>query len=255
MPQIQRFGWVPDLPDHRDYLYAAPTAVLEQLPPRVDLTDQCPEVYDQYDLGSCTAFAIAAAIQFDHMKQGLDPSIPSRLFIYYNERAMEGTIESDSGAMIRDGIKSVAKQGVCSEACWPYIYPDIHETFREKPPDACYEEALKNKVISYARITRNLKQMKGRLYSGFPFIFGFTAYDSFETAVNEDGNVPMPSPHEGMLGGHAVLAVGYDDAKQYFLVRNTWGVRGQMKGYFTLPYAYIMDSGLASDFWVIHQVQ
>ena len=136
--KIQRYGWIPDLPDARDHLYAAPMAVVA-LPLKADLRPNCPPVYDQGQLGSCTANAIGAAIQFDRMKQHLSPDfIPSRLFIYYNERVMEGTVSTDSGAMIRDGIKSVAKQGACPERDWPY---DIAK-FAMRPPQADYKEAL-----------------------------------------------------------------------------------------------------------------
>src|SRR5690242_13868381 len=105
MPRTnQRYGWVPDLPDHRDHLYAAPIVHLQSLPRSVDLTAACPPVYDQGQLGSCTANAIAGAIQFDRRKQGVSDFTPSRLFIYYNERDLEGTVDSDSGAQIRDGV-------------------------------------------------------------------------------------------------------------------------------------------------------
>src|SRR5206468_6179120 len=115
------FGWIPDLPDHRDFLYAAPVAMLRALPTRVDLRRQCPPIYDQGQLGSCTANAIGGAIEFDQMKQALpDVFVPSRLFIYYNERVIEGTVDDDAGAMIRDGIKSVARQGAPHETVWPY---------------------------------------------------------------------------------------------------------------------------------------
>src|SRR5258708_29232337 len=116
----RRFGWIPDRPDHRDFGYAAPGSVLRKLPLKVDLRPQCPRVYDQKQLGSCTANAIAGAIEFDRMKQGEAAFVPSRLFIYYNERAIEGTILSDSGAAIRDGVKSVANQRDCPETEWPY---------------------------------------------------------------------------------------------------------------------------------------
>src|SRR5262245_21918994 len=150
--QTKRYGWIPDLPDHRDHLFAAPAAVLASLPPSVDLRPQCPkEVYDQGALGSCTANAIAAAIAFDEMKQHQHKVFtPSRLFIYYNERAMEGSIDWDAGAMIRDGIKSVNKQGAPPETLWPY---EINH-FREKPPAAAYTEAAKHKALEYQRISR-----------------------------------------------------------------------------------------------------
>jgi C1A family cysteine protease len=252
--KIQRYGWVPDLPDARDHLYAAPPQYLTDLPTSVDLRPQCPrDVYDQGQLGSCTANAIAAAFEFDLLKQQAEDFMPSRLFIYYNERSMEGTVSTDSGAMIRDGIKSVSKQGVCREDDWKY---DISQ-FAEKPPDNCYTEAMKHQVTSYQRIPRVLNQMKGCLAHGFPFVFGFSVYESFESdAVARSGVVPMPDiANEQQLGGHAVLAVGYDDADQRFLVRNSWGEGWGDGGYFTMPYAYVTDRSLASDFWAILQVE
>src|SRR5450432_2708498 len=115
------YGWAPDFPDQRDHVYGAPLAKLGPLPAKADLTKLCPPVYDQGQIGSCTANAIAAALEFDRDKQKLADFMPSRLFIYYNERAMEKTTGSDAGAQIRDGIKSVGKQGVCPETEWPYI--------------------------------------------------------------------------------------------------------------------------------------
>jgi C1A family cysteine protease len=251
--QIQRFGWIPDLPDHRDQLYSAPVLVLRVLPARLDLRPQCPPVYDQGLLGSCTAHAIGAAVQFEQMKQELEERfVPSRLFIYYNERAMEGTVDFDSGAQIRDGIKSVAKQGVCPEPEWPYRTAK----FRTKPPKPCYRHALKHRVILYQRLVPTLNQLRGCLASGYPFVFGFTVYESFESRqVARTGHAPMPAPDEPVIGGHAVMAVGYDNARQWFIVRNSWGSKWGMKGCFTLPYAYMTDAELAADFWTIRLVQ
>lgn len=250
--KIQRFGWIPDLPDARDHLYGAPMAVMATLPPKGDLRPQCPAVYDQGQLGSCTANAIAAAIQFDRMKQHLSPDfVPSRLFIYYNERVIEGTVSTDSGAQIRDGIKSVAKQGACPENDWPY---DISK-FTVRPPAAEYKEALADRAVSYSRLVQNANLLKGCLASGYPFVFGFSVYESFESqAVAQSGVVPMPSPSEQNIGGHAVLAVGYDDSTQRFIVRNSWGPSWGMAGYFTMPYAYVLDSNLADDLWTIRLV-
>src|SRR5438128_696006 len=125
---IKRYGWLPDVPDQRDHVYAAPSGVLHKLPAKIDLRPKCPPVYNQGQLGSCTANAIAAAVQFDRMKQNLKPAFaPSRLFIYYNERAIEGTVDNDSGAMLRDGIKSIAKQGDCAETHWPYPNRKVRE--------------------------------------------------------------------------------------------------------------------------------
>ena len=250
--KISRYGWIPDLPDHRDYLYAAPMEVLRKLPAKVDLRPRCPGVYDQGQLGSCTANAIAGAIEFDFMKQKARKIFtPSRLFIYYNERVIEGTVDSDSGAMIRDGVKSVSKQGDCPEKEWPY---DIVK-FREKPPRKCYLDAVKHKAVSYQRLSPAANQLKGCLASGYPFVFGIAVYESFESArVARTGVAPMPGPKEREIGGHAILAVGYDDQQQRFIVRNSWGTTWGMKGYFTLPYAYATNPNLADDFWMIRVV-
>ena len=251
--KIARYGWVPDLPDARDHLYAAPPQYLSNLPAAVDLRDQCPkEIYDQGQLGSCTGNAIAAAFEFALLKQKLTDFMPSRLFIYYNERVIEGTVGSDSGAQIRDGIKSVNKQGVCPESEWPY---DITK-FTDRPPDSCYQEALRHQVTSYQRVPQLANQLKGCLAHGFPFVFGFTVYDSFESdEVAKTGDAPMPVTGEQVLGGHAVLAVGYDNAKQRFIVRNSWGESWGQGGYFTMPYAYLIDRTLAQDFWAIMQIE
>jgi C1A family cysteine protease len=251
--KIARYGWSPDVPDQRDHLYAAPVASLDALPASVDLRPQCPKVvYDQGQLGSCTANAIAAAIEFDQMKQSLGKIFtPSRLFIYYNERVMEGTVNSDSGAQIRDGIKSVADIGGCPETLWPYSIAK----FKTKPTKPCYTEAKKHTAVLYQRLVQILNQMKGCLASGYPFVFGFSVYESFEGPdVAKTGTVPMPGPSEQQVGGHAVMAVGYDDATQRFLVRNSWADKWGMKGYFTIPYAYLTDNNLADDFWTIRLV-
>ena len=183
-------------------------------------TSKCPPVYDQGQLGSCTANSIGGAIEFEQMKQGMNAFVPSRLFIYYNERVLENTVNSDSGAQIRDGMKVVAKQGAPPETDWPY---DIAK-FAEKPPAIAFSDAAKNKVTSYQRVNRALSQFKGCLASGYPFVFGFTVYDSFEsTMVAQTGHAPMPQSNEQVAGGHAVLAVGYDDQNQWFIVRNSWG--------------------------------
>ncbi|WP_113718406.1 C1 family peptidase [Arthrobacter dokdonensis] len=244
-----RYGWVPDLPDQRDFHFAATAAVQASLPPAVDLTPQCPPVYDQGQLGSCTGNGVAGVLQFDALKEGLaDTSAPSRLFIYYNERVIEGTVKSDSGAQIRDGIKSVAKTGVCDESLWPY---DIAK-FAAKPTAACYKAAKSQRAIVYSRVGQTLSQLKGCLASGYPVVFGFTVYDSFESdEVAKTGTVPMPAAGEAVLGGHCVVAVGYDDADQRFTIRNSWGEGWGKAGYATMPYAYLLSTSLANDFWTV----
>ncbi len=254
MPRkIQGYGWVPDLPDGRDMLYAAPVKPLAKLPAKVDLRPRFPTVYDQGELGSCTANAIAGALEFDQRKQRLkSPFTPSRLFIYYNERAMEGTVDSDSGAAIRDGVKSVAKRGAPMERTWPYRI----DRFREKPSREAYAEGRRNQAIRYLRVDQSLAQLKGCLAEGFPFVFGFAVYSGFESRrVAETGEVEIPRADERYMGGHAVLAVGYEERAQRFVVRNSWGKGWGKRGYFTMPYPYLLQSSLARDFWTIRRVE
>jgi len=249
--QTGRYGWIPDLPDARDRMYRAPRKTA--LPKSVDLRATCPKIYDQGDLGSCTANAIAAAIEFDQRKEKLAQTFtPSRLFIYYNERALEGSVSTDSGAMLRDGIKSVASQGACAEPMWPYV----EQKFADRPPAPCYKAGKLHPAVQYSRVPRDLGQLKACLASGYPFVFGFTVYESFESdAVAHSGIASMPQADETALGGHAVMAAGYDDAHGRFLVRNSWGVDWGMGGYFTLPYAYLANANLADDFWTIRVVR
>ena len=220
MPRTNaHYGWLPDLPDQRDHMLATATVVLAKPPAKADLRPRCPPAVDHGQLGSCAANAIAIAHRLDQMKQGsTQPFLPSRLFVYHNERAMEGTIDSDAGAMIRDGIKSIARLGVCHEADWPYVV----NRFKAKPTAVCYKKALSYQALTYRRLFQNAGQMKSCLASGYPFVFGFSVYESFESpVVAKTGVVPMPAGTEKTLGGHAVLAVGYDDASQRFTVMNS----------------------------------
>jgi C1A family cysteine protease len=249
---IKHFGWVPDLPDARDFQFSAPDKVLASLPSKVDLRSKCPPIYDQGQLGSCTANAIAGAYEFDQAQQHLADFMPSRLFIYFNERTMEGTVDIDAGAMLRDGIKSVAKLGVCTEKSWPY---DI-AAFTDRPGPACFREALKHQAIVYRSVPQQLNMLQACLATGTPFVFGFSVYESFESEdVARTGVVDMPAAKDKQVGGHAVVAVGYDNAAQRFLMRNSWGRNWGQKGYFTMPYAYLTSPQLAMDFWAIYAVE
>ena len=175
---------------------------------------------------------------------------PSRLFLYYNTRQIEGTIRSNVGVSIRDAIKSVARQGDCPESLWPYI----EHRFRTKPPQKCYENALRYRAVEYQRIHRSLDDFRSCLESGSPFVFGFLAHRNFHDVTRRTGRLQMPLPGERVLGQHAVMAVGYEDTEQRFIVRNSWGPGFGLKGYFTMPYEYLTKEDLTNDFWTIRVV-
>lgn len=250
------YGWVRDLPDFRDFKFKPSYGALGNIPAKADLTKVKGYFgpYDQLQLGSCTANAIAAALQYDALLQRRPlAENPSRLFIYYNERVIENTVNTDAGAMIRDGVKVVAKLGAPPESVWPYS--DDSKTFRTRPSKQAYDAASSDQAVSYRRIPRDSKLSSMRAAIGVdkkPFVFGFSVYESFESQdVASTGIVPMPTTDEANLGGHAVLAVGYDDKKQLMKVRNSWGPDWGQQGHFWLPYAFFTSSALSSDFWVI----
>ncbi len=246
MSRERRYGWVPDLPDKRDWLFSA-VRKLRRLPPRMDLRFLCSPVEDQGALGSCTAQALVGALELLEVRNRRPYADLSRLFVYYNERVVIGTVREDSGAMLRDGIKTLVKQGVCSEAKWPYVIGK----FASRPASSCYREALDHQVTQYRRI-ETIEEMRICLADGYPFVFGFMVYESFENSVvAQTGKAPMPGRKERALGGHAVMAVGYDDGEKRFLVRNSWGAGWGLAGCFTLPYAYLESRELSDDFWTI----
>ena len=217
------------------------------LPNSVDLRPKMPPVYDQGQLGSCTANALCGAFEC------VVPNyMGSRLFLYYNERMLENTIPDDKGAYLSDGIKCMEKYGICEESEWPYE----PAKFAIKPSDKCYVDALTHRVVSATNIPDTLYGMKQSLAEGFPFVVGIMIFSSFEgNAVAETGMASMPNPWEECLGGHAVLVCGYDDEKQLFTVRNSWGPNWGDKGYFYIPYTYLTNHSLASDMWNITAVE
>jgi C1A family cysteine protease len=245
-------GWHPDRPDPRDHAYEAPKAILAALPRKVDLRPDCPPVYDQGKLDSCTANAIAAAIEYEFARhKSPERFTPARLFIYYNERELEGKVAYDAGARLRDGIKTVAKQGAPPETVWPYE----EERFAKQPPRAIYEQASRHRAVAYERLDQDLDPLRACLASGYPFLFGFSVYPSFACKrCDRTGAMPMPRPGESALGGHAALAVGYDEGRRRFIVRNSWGASWGKSGYFTAPYDFVADAGHARDFWTIRLV-
>ena len=245
-------GWVRDNPNFRDHQYAAPQSIMANLPLLVDKRADLPPAYDQSNLGSCVWNALGGAIEFDLKRQKMPVICPSRLFGYYETRLLEGSVHSDAGCVIRDAIKVIARKGAPHETLWPY---DIAK-FATKPPANAYKDALLRQAIRYARVTQSAMQLKGCLAAGFPVVFGFTVFESFESdEVAQTGMMPMPASNEAELGGHAVLIVGYRDSDRRFIVRNSWGTAWGDNGHFYMPYEYATNTGLAADFWKIELME
>jgi len=246
------YGWRPQLPDFRDNYFLFTPRFTGALPSVIDLRSKGPTPYDQKNLGACTGNGIARVFQFDVMKQNLPLFMPSRLFIYYNERVMEGTVRQDSGANVRDGMKSVANLGVCSEVDWAYIV----SKFATRPTAKCYANATKNKSLVYRPVGQDLNTMKSCLAEGFPIVLGASLYSSFENdSVASTGVVPMPRKNESIIGGHCFVIEGALDSVQRFICCNSWGTDWGEGGYFSIPYSYLLNPDLASDLWMIETIK
>ena len=243
---MHRYGWKVQKPDHRDLKFKLIRRDI-QLPQLVDLRPFCSAVENQGNLGSCTANALVGNLEFVELKDKVPYEEKSRLFIYYNERDIEGTTDQDSGAEIRDGIKTLAKDGCCSESEWAY---DVSQ-FAVQPPFQCYIDAKQHRITNYYGLETQ-DEILNCLASGFPVVVGISVYESFESAdVAKTGIVPIPDLNEQLQGGHAVLIVGYDLQKKIYIVRNSWGADWGDKGYFYLPFEYL--NTLGSDFWTIRR--
>jgi C1A family cysteine protease len=244
---IPKYHWTRDKPDHRDYPY---TMTLTTQPNTVDLRAYCSPIEDQGNLGSCTGNATAGAIELLNKRAGKQTDV-SRLFIYYYERLIEGTVNYDSGAYIRDGIKAGYTYGAPLENLWPY---DISK-FKSRPTNNAILDGTRRKVTLYQRIADHTGCLDA-LANGYPVIIGFDVYSSFETpSVARTGIMPYPNVRrEQRLGGHAVLLVGYDKTRQVYIVRNSWGTGWGDRGYFYMPFQVIQDTSMSSDFWIIKSV-
>jgi len=250
---IPKYHWTRDKPDHRDHLF---TAVPQVAPVSVDLRTYASPIEDQGQLGSCTGNAIAGAIELIDKKAGKQLDV-SRLFIYYEERVLEGSVNYDAGAYIRDGIKVCYTKGAPLETLWPYNV----RKWASKPTTAAYTDALKRKVTGYQRCV-NFAAVKNALALGNPVVIGFDVYESFEQGAwqlaNGSGLMPYPNVNsEQLLGGHAVCIVGYNDNKAggRFICRNSWGTSWADRGYFYMPYQVIQNTSMSNDFWVISAVK
>ena len=268
-------GWIPDYPDFRDYtektegirnVLGIPKASKAKSPPAsIDLRQWCSPIEDQGSLGSCTANAGVGMIEYYERKAFGRHIDASRLFLYKVTRNLM-KVKADSGAYLRTTMGAMILFGVPPESYWPYT--DDEKTFDQEPPAFCYAFAQNYQTVKYFRHDpldtkpeEILKKLKTYLANGHPALFGFTVYNSVEQAEGS-GCIPFPSPKEKIEGGHAVVAVGYDDRTKIqnkygkikttgaLLIRNSWGKEWGDKGYGWLPYDYVLK-GLAEDFWSI----
>jgi C1A family cysteine protease len=242
------FGWLRDLPDRRDRWKQWPLK-LKELERSKDLRANLPEVYDQGALGSCTSNAIVGAFSYEHNKENLGNFSGSRLFVYYNERVLENDVEIDAGAYIRDGMKVINSIGVCEESLCPYRI----RRFREEPSPEAFNDASHHKGIKYERIAPTVDEFKKAISNDLVVIFGFSVPSSFEL-IGPDGIMSEPAEGESIIGGHAVLACGYDDDVQRLLVRNSWGPLWGANGYFWMPYSFVTKDN-CDDCWILEIVR
>lgn len=244
--QISRkYGWIKQQHDTRDNFFGVQEPVV--LPTEFRLVEGMPEIWNQGQTNSCTAHAASAAYEYELYQQHLPDFMPSRLFLYYNERIAEGTTNRDAGATIRDSVKALAKYGTLPENYWPFS-----ERMDQSPSSGDYQLAIRNIVTSYSAVPQTLQSIKTAIFQKHPVIFGFLVYESFESLqIAKTGIQVLPAANEQCLGGHAVLAVGWDDSRKAFWIRNSWGDDWGIAGYFLMPYDYIISSRLASDFWIV----
>jgi C1A family cysteine protease len=265
---MYRFGWLKDEPDSRDFAIAS-TPVLKELKSQIeaskaksaDLRQFCSPIEDQGNIGSCTAQAASGMMEFYEKKSLGNHIDASRLFIYKVTRLLMKET-GDTGAYLRTTMKALAHFGVCPEEFWPYKAKD----FDKEPGAFHYAYAQAFKGIEYYRLDTPdksksdlLSDIKKNLANNLPLMFGFYVYSSI-SKTEKDGLIPFPEKDEKQIGGHAVMAVGFDDDKKIgknqgaLLIRNSWGTKWGEQGYGWLPYEYVLK-GLAEDFWALMKAE
>lgn len=250
------FGWKPDVDDARDWRLSAPSdADVAALPSRVDLIPLCAPIQDQGQTSSCTAHVVTRAHHYVQRRMKRSDWAPSRLFTYYGGRVLDlvdwpGPIE-DAGLTIRNGIKSLVKDGACPESLWRFSRSAVNR----KPSATAYANAQRHQAVGYWRVQQTEVAIKSALAEGYPICLGVMVYESFlSDAVERTGNIPMPNPsQESFAGAHAILIVGYDGGNAY--VQNSWGTAWGDHGYGTIPMSYLVGASLCSDLWTLRLIE
>lgn len=237
-----KYGYKKDKDDRRDRIHPNKALFAPRLPTIVDMTKLMPPVFDQGALGSCTANALVGLREF----LAANTLVLSRLFLYYQERVLEGDVQHDTGSSLRDGMKALNTIGVCPEVDEPYV----ENAFSVAPSQKAMIDAGQFKISAYQRIV-SLATAKVALAASKPVAFGFAVYESFESEdTATTGIIPMPKKHEQLLGGHAMLLVGYNDHSKWLIARNSWGTAWGKGGYCFMPYKvftkYCRDAWVAS---------
>lgn len=251
--QRSGMGWRRDLPDPRDHKFATPPSVLGALPASVDHRPLMPPVVSQGALSSCTANSASYLFDFQRGREGRSAFGLSRLFQYYNTRGIEGTLDSDAGASIRNTIKAMVDMGACPEYLWPY---DASQ-YRTVPPQVCYEAGLNNQVVEYMRVDQTPQGIMGALAAGYVIEFGMLIYPQFEQ-VGSSGLVRMPTLHDRPLGGHSGVMVGYytePSGTVRVINQNTWGTSYGDKGCCYILMEYLTNPDITADLWVIKLIE
>ena len=274
MSDTQAFGWVPDYPDIRDYtqehdkikaVFAEGKKIKTPPPqagPVVDLRPYCTPIENQLNLGSCTANAGVGMYEYFENRSFRTYTNASRLFLYKVTRNLLGWV-GDTGAYLRTTMGALVFFGTPPEKFWPYNVPD----FDKEPTAFCYAYAQNYQALQYYRLdpagiapAAFLTTIKNFLSAGYVSIIGFTVYNSYTQAA-VGGKIPFPAPADKVVGGHAIVLVGYDDNMKIkntnpggvettgaLIFRNSWGTGWGAAGYGYLPYDYILRR-LAVDCW------
>lgn len=235
-------AWNQDALDTRDFRFRSTRKT--PVPLIVDLSAYCSLIENQGKLGSCTAQSIVGALEWLENKQTNTFKDLSRLFVYYNERVIDGSVNEDAGAYLRSGFKTLSKEGVCAESLWPYLVTK----FAVKPSDAAYLDAKNRISFKYYKMNA-YHQLITCLADGYPFVFGCLVDQAF--CSNTTGKITLINGPSASVGGHAMLAVGYNLTNKTIRVRNSWGTSWGNKGYCDMPMAYFKDPSIAADFWTI----